>query len=311
MKDRCYFSLSVMFVLFVFSFIGCSFLPENVRKLIPEDLTKILRPSAGQSATPADWIYDKTLNPIVGKIYTSKVEKARKENKLLTEGARFEQIKHVFLELKNAVEKSPIYGKSAKKIKWTLNIIDNPNTENAFAWPGGKILIYTGIFEHFVKNDAELAAVLGHEITHLLERHAIKRIEKNLKMIGVAGIVSLASWKKIEQQDPKVIAAVLTGLGIATKLEDARFTRNHEKAADIQGLFIAADAGYHPNDTLGLWLRFKEQGASMFDYFKIHPNGDARFNNIARNKNAAIARYEHSQTKKNEIQAIHVSDTTK
>ncbi len=311
MKNRYYFSLSVMFVLFIFLFSGCSFLPENVRKFIPKDLAKILPASAGESASPADWIYDRSLNPVVEKIYTSKVEKARKENKLLTKGARFEQIEHVFLELKNAVEESPIYGKSAKKIKWTLNIIDDPDTENAFAWPGGKILIYTGIFEHFVKNDAELAAVLGHEITHLLERHAIKRIEKNLKMIGVAGVLTMASWKNIEQQDPKVIAAVLAGLGIASKLEDARFTRNHEKAADVQGLFIAADAGYHPNDTLGLWLRFKEQGSSLFDYFKIHPNGNTRFKNIANNKNAAIARYERSQTKKNEIQTIHVSDTTR
>ncbi len=283
MKPNQYFSSCLFLIVSIPMLYGCTLIDKAV--------------SAGAPPELKDFIYKKTLNPVVEKIYLSKINEAKAKEILLTEGEQFEKINTLFNQLILAAQSSPNYGRQAKNIDWTLSVIDDQEIENAFAWPGGKVLIYTGLFNYFVKTDAELAAILGHEISHLLEQHVIKRIEVNLKNIGFPGVAALRSWDKIKQ-NPELSAALLAALGIAAKAEDARFSRNHEKAADVQGLFLLSEAGYHPDETTELWNRLKVQKSEMISYFDTHPNGEERSLEIEKNKSEAIARYNNAQDKK-------------
>ncbi len=210
------------------------------------------------------------------------IEKARKENRLLENDSEiYKQVERVFKNLEQAAMRSK-YGKTAKDIekKWELNVIKDDEVKNAFAWPGGKIAVYTGILT-FCKNKGGLSAVLGHEMIHALARHAAQRINKDV--IASLPIASLAAGTALDPKklNPEVVIPIMAGLGMGVAVGvDLPFARENEFEADYEGLLLAANAGYDPKEAILFWTRLFNKEKTGIEYLSAHPSHGERFKKL-------------------------------
>lgn len=162
--------------------------------------------------------------------------------------------------------------------RWEFNVIDDPKTANAFALPGGKIAVYTGLFP-IARDSAGLAAVLGHEVGHALAHHAGERMSQNLavQVLGTGLSVGLGG------QSSETQSAIMQAFGLGAQVGVLLpFSRTQEAEADHIGLILMAKAGYDPHAALDLWKRFaKMEKKSPPEYLSTHPNYDTREQNIS------------------------------
>lgn len=166
----------------------------------------------------------------------------------------------------------------AKDFRWEFFVIDNPKEENAFCLPGGKVFVYSGLFE-YIANDAELASVLGHEIGHAIARHGAERVSRGiLTQTGGEILQSVIAGKA----SPESSAMVMEAFGIGTQLGiTLPHSRTQEYEADYIGLVLMAKAGYDPNSALTFWEKFSRSGETPPEYLSTHP---APINRIAKIK---------------------------
>jgi predicted Zn-dependent protease len=155
-----------------------------------------------------------------------------------------------------------------KNAQWEFVVFEDPSP-NAFALPGGKVGIHTGIFQ-ITQNDAGLAAVVGHEIGHVVARHSGERITQ---AIG-ASLITLGVNQALKNSDARNAATL--GTGAATSLTVLKFSRSQELESDQLGALYMARAGYNPNESVKLWERFaqyknKKGGGSMPQFLSTHP----------------------------------------
>jgi len=154
--------------------------------------------------------------------------------------------------------------------KWEFTLINDPETVNAFAVPGGKVAVYTGIFGP-ARDEAGLAVVLGHEVAHALARHPAERMSQDtlLQLGGVGLGIVLGS-------NPAVANLILQAYGIGVALP---FSRSQETEADHIGLILMAKAGYDPRVAIDLWDRMEKKtggkGAPP-EFLSTHPGYDTR-----------------------------------
>jgi predicted Zn-dependent protease len=138
------------------------------------------------------------------------------------------------------------------------------DTPNAFALPGCKIGVHTGLFE-VVENDAQLAAVLGHEMAHVTVRHAEERMSRDMLLnaaLQLGGAVTGADANMVQ------LAATAATLGIVLP-----FTREQESEADAVGLRYMARAAYDPNEAVQVWKNFERRGDDRGPQFlSTHPS---------------------------------------
>ncbi len=149
---------------------------------------------------------------------------------------------------------------------------------NAYALPGGKIGVYEGLFK-VAKNDAQLAAVLGHEITHVKLRHAAKRIgQARAGQLGVA--LATVGMQAGGVQGASELGSLLgAGVQVGAVLP---FTRNQESEADTGGLQIMASAAYDPNEAVALWRNMAASGKnSPPEILSTHPADATRIQALA------------------------------
>ncbi len=160
--------------------------------------------------------------------------------------------------------------------QWEFNVIDDPEMVNAFAVPGGKVAVYTGIFP-VARDEAGLAVILGHEVAHALLRHAGERMSQDtLVQLGGLGLsLGLGS-------NPQLANRVLQAYGLGAQVGVALpFSRSQESEADHVGLILMAKAGYDPRVALEVWERMerKERGAPP-EYLSTHPGYEARIQQL-------------------------------
>lgn len=151
--------------------------------------------------------------------------------------------------------------------KWEFRVIDDPEMANAFAVPGGKVAVYTGIFP-IARDEAGLAVVLGHEVAHALLRHAGERISQS-QLLGAGLAIAGASGI-----NPQLLQVFGMGASVGLILP---FSRSQESEADEVGLTLMAKAGYDPRVSLELWERMerKERGAPP-EFISTHPSHETR-----------------------------------
>ena len=155
---------------------------------------------------------------------------------------------------------------------WTFELFDAPKTLNAFALPGGKVGVYTGLLGP-ANNAAGLAAVLGHEVAHAILRHGAERVSQGLVVqagVDAAGIAFENSAHK---------KTILASLGLGAQLGVMLpYSRDMESEADAIGLMYMAAAGYDPTEAVAFWERFrKATGASKTpELLSTHPATDKR-----------------------------------
>ena len=159
----------------------------------------------------------------------------------------------------------------ARNWKWEVNLLGSQEL-NAFCMPGGKIAFYYGILSKLQLDDDEVAAIMGHEVSHALLEHARERMGK-----------TTATKLGIE------LGAALFGLGnagrmagdVGGQLLTLKFSRDDESEADALGLILAAKAGYNPRAGVTLWRKMLEasKGAPP-QWLSTHPSGEARIREI-------------------------------
>ena len=159
--------------------------------------------------------------------------------------------------------------------EWSIKIIDDPETVNAWAMAGGKMALYTGLVEKIEPTDDELAQVLGHEIAHALAKHTAEKMSVAMASsaaVGVAGVVS----------DQPGIA--MTGAALAAALAVQRpNSRVMESEADEIGIELAARAGYDPNAAVSLWKKMSTVGGGSrpLEFLSTHPAPETRIRRLA------------------------------
>lgn len=176
------------------------------------------------------------------------------------------------------------YGGYLSEYRWDYNLVDSPEV-NAWCMPGGKIVVYTGILP-ITKNEAGLAAVMGHEVAHALANHGQQRMSAGqLQQLGaVAGNIALAN-------DPENAQIFNTAYGLGSTVGVMLpFSRSHETEADRIGLTLMAIAGYEPSVAADLWRRMQaqEQGTPP-EFLSTHPSSTTRIQNIEAWASAARA----------------------
>ena len=137
------------------------------------------------------------------------------------------------------------------KLNWEIKLIES-DQKNAFALPGGKIAIYTGILS-VAKNEAGLATVMSHEIAHVIARHGAQRMTQQMLLQGA---MIGAGFSMNNSKHRNIILSAL-GLGVLYGFT-LPFSRSHESEADQIGLIYMAKAGYDPREAINFWRRFSK-----------------------------------------------------
>jgi predicted Zn-dependent protease len=169
---------------------------------------------------------------------------------------------------------------------WEFAVIQDDKMVNAFALPGGKVAVFTGIL-NYTKTEAGLATVMGHEVAHALQRHGAERISRGiLEQIAQLGALAGAATGRV---DPGVAMGAMSAYGIGVSLP---FNRRQESEADYIGLRLMAQAGYDPREAVPFWERmsgcpknligklcFRSQ-AAIPEFLSTHPSDVTRINQI-------------------------------
>jgi len=156
---------------------------------------------------------------------------------------------------------------------WSIKIIDDPKTVNAWAMAGGKMALYTGLVEKLKATDDELAQVLGHEIAHALAKHSAEKM--SVAMVSSIGVVAVGIVS-----DRKALA--LTGASLAAALAvQMPNSRAAESEADEIGIKLAASAGYDPRAAITLWQKMANVGGKgPPEFLSTHPAPENRENKL-------------------------------
>lgn len=174
----------------------------------------------------------------------------------------------------------------APYLDWEFNVIEDPNP-NAFALPGGKVAVYTGLFE-VAETDDQLAAVMGHEIAHAVARHSAERLSRDIVLqTGLQVGAALGGPEMAQATD--VLAEAAT-LGIVLP-----FGREQEAEADEIGLLYMARAGYDPRAAVELWRNFAAlERQAPPEFLSTHPSSGNRIERLERLMPQALEIYQAS-----------------
>jgi predicted Zn-dependent protease len=161
--------------------------------------------------------------------------------------------------------------------RFECHVLDDPETINAFALPGGQVFITEGLLRK-LKTDGQLAGVLGHEIGHVVARHGAEHIAKQQLTEGLTGAAVMATYDP-NNPSSRNSAAVAAMLG---QLVSMRFGRQDELEADHLGVRFESEAGYDPRSMIGLMkiLEQSSQGNKPPEFFSTHPNPENRISKI-------------------------------
>lgn len=161
--------------------------------------------------------------------------------------------------------------------KWSVEVIDDLETVNAFCMAGGKMAIYTGLIGKVEPTDDEIAQVMGHEISHALASHSAEKMSVRL----AAGLAVVAVTATAEQKN-KQVANEVSSLAALTLIMLPN-SREAEIEADRIGIELAAKAGYDPHAAVTLWEKMmKATGqTSRFDFLSTHPASPKRVEALA------------------------------
>ena len=213
-----------------------------------------------------------------------------KTNKLSSNKAETARIKKIGGNIAAAVTKYLAdKGMSAylDGYKWEFNLIEDKSI-NAWCMPGGKVVVYTGILP-LMKNDAQLATVMSHEIAHAIARHGSERMSEQLVAQGAGTALSIALSEKPQQTQQVAMAAFGLGSQLGYMLP---FSRTHEYEADEMGLDFMAMAGYDPNQSIDFWKAMAQNSTSKTpEFLNTHPLDENRIKRISEKLPEAMKYY--------------------
>ena len=212
------------------------------------------------------------------------------KNRISQDLRELEPAKRVSARIIEAAKQSK-YAETAKSFEWEVNVIKDDKQANAFALPGGKIAIYTGIYP-VAKNEAGLAAVVGHEVVHALARHGAERMSQGI----VAQVLLTGAAVGLSSQGTPGGQAIMQALGLGTQVGVLLpFSREHESEADHVGIILAAMAGYDPRESVALWQRMEQAGGNQPpEFLSTHTSHRTRIKDLQEWMPEELGYYEKS-----------------
>lgn len=201
-------------------------------------------------------------------------------NSVYTVGEKMSRAVDQFLRQKG-------YSSRLSTIRWEFTVIDNPSV-NAFVLPGGKVAFYNGILP-ICRDEAGIAAVMGHEIAHAIARHGNERVSQQLAIATGVSSLNLALQNKPTETRNLIMAAAGAGTMVGISLP---FSRKHETEADEIGLIFMALAGYDPRVAVDFWQRMAQQGGGRVpEFLSTHPGHQTRAKNLQKFMPKALKYY--------------------
>jgi predicted Zn-dependent protease len=252
-----------------------------------------------------------TTNAITGRSQLSLVSEASLQSEAVTQYKTFlsqnkvvssttnkdaEMVKRVGSRIANAITKyykEKGLSNELAGYNWEFNLVDNKEV-NAWCMPGGKVVVYTGLLP-ITQNEAALAIVLGHEITHAVAHHGQERISQALvaQGVGVVGDV-FTSGNSNANQIFNAVFAPSAQIGVLLPN-----SRKQEYEADHYGLIFAAMAGYNPQVAVSFWERMAaaSSGSATPEILSSHPLDSKRIKQIQKYMPEALKYYQPVSTK--------------
>jgi predicted Zn-dependent protease len=183
---------------------------------------------------------------------------------------------------------------------WELAVIDQQDV-NAFVLPGGKISVFAGILT-VADNQHQLAAVMGHEVAHVTEKHANERASRAAVTYVGVDIASILLGGGYSNQTQGASQALGTGamLGILNP-----FSRMQESEADLVGLEFMAKAGFDPRQSVDLWQNMNAKSKSQIpEFLSTHPSGETRIEELVAALPTALAYYNEAKAQGKEPNCV-------
>ena len=155
--------------------------------------------------------------------------------------------------------------------KWEVQLINDPKTVNAFCMAGGKMAIYTGMWEKVHATDDEIAQVMGHEISHALANHTQERMS-----VAMSSMAGLAVLDAVVAPRDRTGLAMTGAAGAAMLAITLPNSRESESEANQIGIQLAARAGYDPAAAVSLWDKMGKLGGQPPEWLSTHPSPEHR-----------------------------------
>jgi len=220
-----------------------------------------------------------------GKQYAEIIQQARAKKLLDRDAAQVSRVNAIARRL---IAQTGTFRPDAASWSWEVHVLTSDEV-NAWCMPGGKIAVYTGLLNQIKPTDAELAAVMGHEIAHALREHARERVSQ--QMVTSLGLQVLS-----------VALGTPDAADLGGKLADVMFTlpnsRTHETEADRMGVELAARAGYDPRAAVTLWQKMgaAEKGSSAPpEFLSTHPSASTRIADLQNASQQVMPLYEQAR----------------
>ena len=212
-----------------------------------------------------------------------------------TYNARVTQVGRRLAAATNAYLKQNGYESMISTLNWEFNVVESKQV-NAFCMPGGKIVVYTGLL-NLVGNtthaDDELAAVMGHELSHALAKHANERISNQLLLQAGGQILGAAVGVRSQALNSLISQVYGIGAQVGVMLP---FGRKQEYEADKMGLVLMAMAGYDPRAAINFWQKMaaSKGGQQQNELMSTHPSDENRIKAIEAYLPTALQYYQGS-----------------
>ncbi|MGZ3159506.1 MAG: M48 family metallopeptidase [Burkholderiaceae bacterium] len=226
------------------------------------------------------------MNKAADQEYSKLIAQEKQKGELNTNPAQVTRVRTIANKL---IQQTPVFRPEAKSWAWEVSVITSPEV-NAWCMPGGKIAVYTGLIEKLNITDDELAAVMGHEISHALREHARERASQQaVAGVGISVLAAAAGIGNVGQKGMEYAYMGLLGLPNS---------RKDEVEADRMGVELAARAGYNPRAAVTLWEKMAKVGGSEPPKFlSTHPPREDRLSDLTNYSQRVMPLYE--QAKKN------------
>lgn len=225
---------------------------------------------------------------------TQQYQQFLSENRVVSASADrdAEMVRRVGQRVANAVTKYFTQQGQANTLAgyhWEFNLVQNQEA-NAWCMPGGKVVVYTGLLP-ITQNEAALAMVLGHEISHAVLQHGNERMSQGLiqELGGVA--LSVAVSNQPEQTQNLFLNAYGVGSQVGVLLP---YSRKQELEADHYGMIFGAMAGYNPREAIALWQRMEKasNGQAPPEFLSTHPAAGNRIAQLEKYLPEALKYYQ-------------------
>lgn len=223
--------------------------------------------------------------------YVQTLKEADSKKTLNTNSAQLTRVRNISNRL---IAQTGHFRPDARKWNWEVNVQTNDEI-NAYCMPGGKIMVFTGLIEKLKATDAELAAVIGHEIAHALREHGRERMSlAAVQQVGLMGLAVLAGTSKNQNAAAAGVQAAALGSNLFFALPNSR---EQEREADRIGLELAARAGFDPHAAISLWQKMSAAaGTNPPEFLSTHPANAARITDLQQLIPSVMPLYEQAKT---------------